>query len=124
MPRKKKHENPELLLEAIVEAIAQKKGQRIVALHVGKLPNAICDYFVVCSAESTTQVDAIASNIEIKVEEALQESPWQKGGYENAIWIILDYVNVVVHVFQNEWRHFYRLEELWADATRKEYSEV
>lgn len=123
MPRRKKQDNAETLLSTIVEAIAEKKGQRIVSMHVGKLPNAVCDYFVVCSAESTTQVDAIATNIEIKVEESLQERPWQKGGYENAIWIILDYVNVVVHVFQSEWRQFYRLEELWADAARTEHAD-
>jgi len=123
MPRRKKQDNAETLLSTIVESIAEKKGQRIVSVHVGTLPNAICDYFVVCSAESTTQVDAIATNIEIKVEESLKEKPWQKGGNENAIWIILDYVNVVVHVFQSEWRQFYRLEELWADAARTEHAD-
>ncbi len=123
MPRRKKQDNAETLLSTIVEAIVEKKGQRIVSMHVGKLPNAVCDYFVVCSAESTTQVDAIATNIEIKVDELLKERPWQKGGYENAIWVILDYVNVVVHVFQSEWRQFYRLEELWADAARTEHAD-
>jgi ribosome-associated protein len=113
---KKKTDSSEQLIKCIVEAIEEKKGQEIVSLELGKLPNPICKYFVVCHADSTTQVEAIAQNIEDKTIEKLKEKVWQKGGYENKIWVILDYVDVVVHVFQTEWRHFYKLEQLWADA--------
>jgi ribosome-associated protein len=113
---KKKTENSELLTTCIIDAIEEKKGQDIVSLELGSLPNAICSHFIICHAESTTQVEAIANNIEDKTLEVLKEKVWQKGGYENKIWIILDYVDVVVHVFQTEWRQFYKLEQLWADA--------
>lgn len=113
---KKKTENTQSLITCIVDAIEEKKGQDIVSLELGKLPNAICNHFIICHAESTTQVEAIAENIEDKTLEVLKEKVWQKGGYENKIWIILDFVDVVVHVFQTEWRQFYKLEQLWADA--------
>ncbi|HOP04749.1 MAG TPA: ribosome silencing factor [Tenuifilaceae bacterium] len=113
---KKKTENTQSLITCIVDAIEEKKGQDIVSLELGKLPNAICNHFIICHAESTTQVEAIAENIEDKTLEVLNEKVWQKGGYENKIWIILDFVDVVVHVFQTEWRQFYKLEQLWADA--------
>jgi ribosome-associated protein len=113
---KRKKDNSELLIKCIINAIDEKKGKEVVSLELGKLPNAICKYFVVCHADSTTQVEAIAQNIEDKVLEILGEKVWQKGGYENRIWVILDYVDIVVHVFQTEWRYFYKLEQLWADA--------
>jgi len=119
---KKKTENTELLITCIVDAIEEKKGQDIVSLELGKLPNAICKHFIICHAESTTQVEAIAGNIEDKTREVLKEKVWQKGGYENKIWIILDYVDVVVHIFQTEWRQFYKLEQLWADAKTTNHS--
>jgi ribosome-associated protein len=118
---KKKKETSEKLLSTIVDAIVEKKGVDIVSLELGKLPNAICKYFVICNADSTTQVSAIADNVEDRVIEHCAEKVWQKGGYENSIWIILDYVDVVVHIFQTEWRQFYKLEGLWADATRINY---
>lgn len=118
---KKKKENSEQLLKCIIDAIEEKKGNEIVSLELGKLPNAICSYFVVCHADSTTQVEAIAQNIEEKVQEKVGEKVWQKGGYENRIWVILDYVDIVVHVFQTEWRQFYKLEQLWADAKTTAY---
>ncbi len=118
---KRKKESTDKLHSCIVDAIIEKKGQDIVSLELGKLPNAICKHFIICHAESTTQVAAIAENIEEKVIENLQEKVWQKGGYDNSIWVVLDYVDVVVHVFQTEWRNFYKLEDLWADATRTNY---
>lgn len=115
---KRKKESTDKLHSCIIDAIIEKKGQDIVSLELGKLPNAICKHFIICHAESTTQVAAIAENIEEKVIENLQEKVWQKGGYENSIWVVLDYIDVVVHVFQTEWRQFYKLEDLWADATK------
>ena len=118
---RKKIENSEKLLNTIIESIDDKKGNDIVSLELGELPNAICKYFVICHADSTTQVSAIADNVEDKAIEHCGEKVWQKGGYENSIWIILDYVDVVVHIFQTEWRQFYKLEGLWADAKRINY---
>lgn len=103
-------------LSCVIAAIQEKKGERIVDLNLDALPNAVCSRFVVCSAASTTQVDAIAQNVEHRLLEAFHEKPHRTAGYENALWVVLDYVDVVVHVFQTEQRDFYKLEELWADA--------
>lgn len=118
---KRKKEATELLHNLIIEAIQDKKGNGLISLDLTSMPNAVCKHFVICHANSTNQVSAIAENIEEQVEQELKEKVWQKGGYENSIWVVLDYVDVVVHVFQTEWRHFYRLEELWADAKRTDY---
>lgn len=124
MVRKKvaKQRTADELLEQIVLAIQEKKGKKIVALHIGTLPNAVCEYFVICSADSTTQVGAIADNVEAKMLEQFSEKAMNSAGFENALWIVLDYVDIVVHVFQSEQRDFYKLEELWADATSKTFA--
>ncbi len=113
------------LTEAIVGAIEDKKGKNIVSLDLSGFDGAICSRFVVCNADSTTQVAAIADGIEEQVRERLGEKPWRVEGQQNALWIAMDYVDVVVHIFQTELRSFYKLEELWADAptTRYEYEE-
>lgn len=118
MTTKETNINTSELHGCIIDAIQEKKGSGIISLELGSLPNAICKHFIICHADSTTQVDAIAENVELKVKEKLGERPWQKGGYDNSIWIVLDYVDIVVHIFQTEWRQFYRLEELWADAEK------
>lgn len=109
------------LVETIVSAIEDKKGKNIVSLDLSGFDGAICSHFVVCNADSTTQVAAIAAGIEEKVAEQLGEKVWRIEGQQNAFWIAMDYVNVVVHIFQTELRGFYRLEELWADAPMKRY---
>ncbi|MDD2196600.1 MAG: ribosome silencing factor [Bacteroidales bacterium] len=114
-------EKTDILHNCIIDAISEKKGSGIISLELGLLPNAVCKHFIICHADSSTQVGAIADNILDKVIEKTQERPWQKGGYENSIWVILDYVDIVVHIFQTEWRQFYKLEELWADAKRTKY---
>ena len=114
--KKKKTNNSDELLACIVDAIQEKKGKNVISMEIGNLPNAVCKYFVICNADSTTQVNAIADNIEFRTTENLKEKVYKSAGYENAIWIVLDYVDIVVHVFQSEWRNFYRLENLWADA--------
>ncbi|HPD95778.1 MAG: ribosome silencing factor [Bacteroidales bacterium] len=119
--KQSKTNQTEKLLSCIVDAIQEKKGSNIVALEIGKLPNAVCKYFVVCSAESTTQVDAIAQNVEDKAKQNLNEKVFRSAGYENAIWIVLDYVDIVVHIFQNQWRNYYKIEDLWADAKAIHY---
>ena len=113
------------LIETIVAAIEDKKGKDIVSLDLSGFDGAICSRFVVCNAGSTTQVAAIAAGIEEKVQQTLGEKVWRIEGQQNAVWIAMDYVDVVVHIFQTELRSFYKLEELWADApmTRYEYEE-
>lgn len=115
----------EKLIETIVGAIEDKKGKNIVKLDLSGFDGAICSAFVVCNADSTTQVAAIADGIEEKVQQTLGEKVWRVEGQQTAVWIAMDYVDVVVHIFQSELRDFYRLEELWADApmTRYEYEE-
>jgi len=111
------------LIETIVRAIEDKKGKNIVSLDLTGVDGAICSHFVVCNADSTTQVAAIADGIDEKVYETLGERAWRIEGQQNALWIAMDYVDVVVHVFQTDLRGFYKLEELWSDApmTRYEY---
>ena len=112
------------LIETIVEAIDDKKGQNIVSLDLTGFDGAICSHFVVCNADSTTQVAAIAAGIEKKVAERLGEQPWRVEGQQNAFWIAMDYTDVIVHIFQTELRDYYRLEELWGDAPLKRYPSV
>ena len=109
------------LIETIVSAIEDKKGKNIVSLDLSGFDGAICSHFVVCNADSTTQVAAIADGIEEKVLETLGEKVWRIEGQQNAVWIAMDYVDVVVHIFQTELRSFYKLEELWADAPMVKY---
>ena len=115
----------EKLTGTIIRAIQDKKGKNIVSLDLSKIDGAICSCFIVCNADSTTQVAAIAAGIEEQVLETLGEKVWRVEGQQNALWISMDYVDVVVHIFQTELREFYKLEELWADApaTRYEYDE-
>lgn len=115
----------EKLTGTIIRAIQDKKGKNIVSLDLSKIDGAICSCFIVCNADSTTQVAVIAAGIEEQVLETLGEKVWRVEGQQNALWIAMDYVDVVVHIFQTELREFYKLEELWADApaTRYEYDE-
>jgi iojap-like protein len=115
----------EKLTGTIIRAIQDKKGKNIVSLDLSKIDGAICSCFIVCNADSTTQVAAIAAGIEEQGLETLGEKVWRVEGQQNALWIAMDYVDVVVHIFQTELREFYKLEELWADApaTRYEYDE-
>ena len=116
-------ENFDKLIETIVEAIDDKKGKGIVSLDLSGFDGAICSHFVVCNADSTTQVDAISSSIEEKVFEVMGEWPVRVEGRQNAFWVAMDYTDVIVHIFQTELRGFYRLEELWADAPLTRYGE-
>ena len=97
----------------------EKKAQNVVSLDLRNIESSICDYFVICNADSTTQVAAIADNVLVKMEEKLGLKVLRMQGLENNFWIILDYGDVVVHIFLSEYREFYRLEDLWADAVRK-----
>lgn len=104
------------LSKIVVKGMQEKKGQDIVVMDLRKVKNAFTDYFVICSGGSDTQIDAIGESIDFEVFKALNENPFHKEGKENKEWILLDYVNVVAHVFKKEKRDFFRLEELWGDA--------
>ena len=104
------------LVNSILEGIFEKKGEKVVTLDMRELSNAVCSYFVICHARSTTQVDSIAESVEYMVKKETGERPNHKEGLDNCLWVLLDYGNVVVHVFQEEQRDYYKLEELWADA--------
>lgn len=104
------------LIEKIVEAIQDTKGEDILIFDLSNIENAVAESFIVCSANSNTQVAAIAGNVEKKVRNDLQERPWHVEGTENALWVLVDYVSVVVHIFQKQTREYYDIEELWGDA--------
>ena len=109
------------LINAIVGAIQDKKGHNIVSLDLSELEGTICDAFVICNADSTTQVDAIADGIVEELEEKLGERPRRVEGKTNAAWIAVDYVDVMVHIFLTPLREYYQLEALWADAPATRY---
>lgn len=104
------------LIKVINESILEKKGEDILILDSQKTGSSVCDYFVICTGNSETHVNTLAQYIEHNVKKILDDKVWQKEGYENKEWILLDYVNVMVHVFQAKSRNFYRLEQLWADG--------
>lgn len=108
-------------LRVMADAILDKKGQNVVSLDLRPVGSSIADHFVICSADSTTAVSAIADNILKEAREQLGLRPLRTQGLENNFWIILDYGHIVVHIFLTQYREFYRLEDLWADAPRKEY---
>lgn len=110
-------------LRIIADAIQDKKGQKVISLDLRKTGGSISDYFVICNADSTTNVSAIADNIIKEAKEQLGLKPLRMQGMENNFWVILDYGNIVIHIFQTAYREFYRLEDLWADAPKKEYRE-
>ncbi len=111
------------VLKVITDAMLEKKGQQVVSLDLSSIGTAISDYFVVCNADSTTAVAAIADNIIVRMEEKCGRKVLRMQGLENDFWIILDYGDIVVHVFLTQYREFYRLEDLWADAERVEYTD-
>lgn len=115
------NDNTETLIRTVVRAMQDKKAARIVSLDLSALDGSVCDAFVICSADSTTQVAAIAGGVEEGTVRELGERPWRVQGLDNALWVAMDYGNVMVHVFQTEMRDFYRLEELWADGTLAAY---
>lgn len=114
--RKKEQAEDKILLNNIIEGILKIKGKRITSINLGKLENAICQYFVICSGESNTQVSGIADSVINEVKENTGIKPFHSEGFENAQWVLIDFGSVVVHVFQTAFRDFYKLEDLWADG--------
>jgi ribosome-associated protein len=114
--KKTKKEESAILAEIAIKGMQEKKAKEIVCMDLRKVHNSVTDFFVICHGDSNTQVDAIADSVEAEIRKAIGEKPWNREGFENAEWILLDYVTVVVHVFQKAQRDFYKLEALWADA--------
>lgn len=106
----------QLLTDKIVEAIKDTKGEDIMIFDLSTIENSVAQTFIICTGNSNTQVSAISGNIQKKVRNDLQDRPWHVEGTENSLWVLLDYVSVVVHVFQRETRAYYDIEELWGDA--------
>ncbi len=122
-----KNNNPEKsdeLSACIIKGIQEKKGENIVVLDLQTVDGAVTDFFVICEGNSNTQVDAIKDSIEEEVRKALGEKPWHIEGTSNLEWVLLDYVNVVAHVFQKDKRAHYNLEGLWADADTKQIEAI
>ena len=110
-------------MEVITDAILEKKGQNVISLDLRKEGGSICDFFVICNADSTTNGAAIADNIEDQMIVKLNKKVLRSQGKENRFWVIQDYGDIVVHVFQTEYRNFYRLEDLWRDCEKKTYED-
>ncbi|EGV44708.1 ribosome silencing factor [Bizionia argentinensis JUB59] len=112
----KKQINADQLIATVVSGIEDVKGNEIHILDLREIENTVCDYFIVCEGNSNTQVNAIVNSIQKKVSKELKDKPWHIEGAENAEWVLMDYVNIVVHVFQKHIREYYDIEGLWGDA--------
>lgn len=104
------------LIALIIQGVDEVKGQNVNLLDLREIENTVCDYFIVCNGTSNTHVNAIVGSIQKTVSKAIQDKPWHVEGEDNAEWVLMDYVNVVVHVFQKQVREFYDIEGLWGDA--------
>ena len=104
------------LISVIISGIEDVKGNEINILDLREIENTVCDYFIICEGTSNTQVNAIVKSIQKKVSKELKDHPWHVEGEDNAEWVLIDYVNVVVHVFQKHIREYYDIESLWGDA--------
>lgn len=122
MAKKIKLKDP--IVEFAIHGLQEKKGKDITVLDLSGIHTAVCKYFVVCSGDSTTQVQALADSVEEEVRKATGEKPWHTEGYDNKEWILIDYADVVIHIFLPEVREFYGLEDLWADAETEKIAEV
>ncbi|MFN4027484.1 MULTISPECIES: ribosome silencing factor [Flavobacterium] len=112
----KKAVNTDVLLASIIKGIEEVKGNDIDILDLREIDTAVCDYFVICNGTSNTQVNAIVNSIQKLVSKELKDKPWHVEGTDNGEWVLMDYVDVVVHVFQKQIREFYNIEGLWGDA--------
>jgi ribosome-associated protein len=111
------------IFKTIISAIQDKKGESILSLDLRKIPEAVADFFIICQAGSTTQLKAIADSVESALKEKCDETPYKHEGRQAQQWILIDYVNVVVHVMLPEPRKFYQLEEMWSDAPAMEHND-
>jgi len=111
------------IFKSIIKAIQEKKGENIVALDLRKIPEAVADFFVICEATSTIQIKAIADFVEETVKRDCGENPYKHEGYSALQWVLIDYVNIVVHIMQPETRKFYKLKEMWSDGALTEHND-
>lgn len=112
--------NADQLITTIISGIEEVKGKEITLLDLREIENTVCDYFIVCEGTSNTQVSAIVNSIQKQVSKSLKDKPWHVEGMDNQEWVLIDYVNVVVHVFQKHIRDYYDIESLWGDAKTTE----
>lgn len=115
-PRKKKKEPREILIETVVNAMVDKKARNPLIMDFTGMKGTICDAFIICHGNSRTQTEAITDHVIGEVKKHTGENPYHREGFENAEWILIDYSDVIIHVFQEERRKFYNIEQLWADA--------
>ena len=111
------------IIKTIINAIHEKKGQNVISLDLRKIPEAVADFFIICEANNPSLLKAIADEIEHEVKERCNESAYKHEGRQAQQWILIDYVNVVVHIMLPEPRKFYQLEEMWSDAVSTEHTE-
>jgi len=116
----KEKTNVDQLIAVILSGIEDVKGQNISILDLREIENTVCDYFIICEGTSNTQVNAIVNSVQKKVSKETKDKPWHIEGSDNAEWVLMDYVNVVVHVFQKHIREYYDIESLWGDAVTTE----
>ncbi|SHH29420.1 ribosome silencing factor [Winogradskyella jejuensis] len=115
-----RNSNADQLITTIISGIEDVKGKEIILLDLREIENTVCDYFIVCEGTSNTQVNAIVNSIQKQVSKTIKDKPWHIEGTDNAEWVLMDYVNVVVHVFQKHIREYYDIESLWGDAKTTE----
>ncbi len=121
MSKNKKSSLSEKLADVVIHGMQEKKGNEIVRMDMREVNSTLSDFFVICHADSTVQVNAIAKSVEDEVYKTLGQDPWHKEGHGNGEWILLDFIDVVVHIFKTEKRSHFRLEDLWGDAQLSSY---
>ncbi len=121
MTSQEKKVDSKKIAQHVIEALQEKKGLDIVKLDLRHIGNAVADYFIICSGNSDTQVSALTDGVEKELKEKLKQYAWRKEGMQQSQWIILDYIDVVVHIFMKSNRQFYDLENLWGDAKATRY---
>ncbi len=109
------------LYKTIIQAIQDKKGENIISLDLRKIPEAVSDFFIVCEATTGIQIKAIADHVQEQVKMQCDENPYKFEGYQSLQWVLIDFVNIVVHIMLPDTRRFYKLEDMWSDAELKDY---
>lgn len=123
MTKKSREATTENLVDEIIYGLREKKGKDIVTLDLRNITTSVTDFFVICTGDSNTHVMGLSNSVEEEVRKRLRDKPWHIEGTTNGEWVLMDYVNVVVHIFQREVREHYNIEGLWADAVLKEYDD-
>jgi ribosome-associated protein len=111
------------VIKTIIHAIQQKKGENIISLDLRKIPEAVADFFIICEANNQPQIRAVSEYVEEELKKKCDEIPYRHEGIKNLHWVLIDYINVVVHVMMPETRKFYKLEEMWSDASVEEHND-